>query len=255
MGDDDRRAAKPAAKNPFFDDEDAPLPVRARKAKPAPSMMTAGGVDMARAHASGIQVREAMPDQPIEEAKVVVAVETDPRKVPTHKRLLEGREARADGTREAMLPGEGGPNPWSSTAGAAVDRAASPSATAATPVPGVAAKNPQGAGWTRIALVLVVLLLAAGVVRRASLYLAEEPAPPPVVAAPPPPVEPAPLPTAAAAKTIERAETAAPVPEAPRPIATTAEPTATAAPRPVRAPPPPRPTFQPPFELPREKNK
>src|SRR4051812_43577798 len=101
MGDDDRGSAKPAAKNPFFDDADGPPspPIRSRKAKPAPAMMTAGGVDMARAHASGIKVREAMPEQPVEQAKVVVAVETDPRKVPTHKRLLEGREARDDGTR------------------------------------------------------------------------------------------------------------------------------------------------------------
>src|SRR4029079_10983314 len=69
--------------------------------------ITAGGVDMARAHASGIRVRDAAtPEHPVDEPKVVVSAETDERKVPTHKKLLEGRDAGEE--RSAMLP-EAGP--------------------------------------------------------------------------------------------------------------------------------------------------
>src|SRR5580658_6170114 len=89
-GDDDRANAKPS-KNPFFDEIDAPPPARARRAKPAPGIISGAGLDMARGHASGIQIRDTGPAQKVDEPRVVLAVETDVRKVPTDKRLLEGR--------------------------------------------------------------------------------------------------------------------------------------------------------------------
>ena len=60
-GTDDRGQAKPG-KTPSFEESDVAPPARPRKkAKPPPNIITAGGVDMARGHASGIQVREGAP--------------------------------------------------------------------------------------------------------------------------------------------------------------------------------------------------
>lgn len=144
-----------AANNLFLDDPPRP---RQKRHKPAAGIISAGGVDMARAHASGIRPPREIEPPAVETRKVVVAVETDARKVPTHRKLLEGRDP---GTRPALLPGDGGagqPGSRSSPQGAARPR--SPESDPAPPLP------LQRHGAVRVAAVLVLLLLVAGVVRR-----------------------------------------------------------------------------------------
>src|SRR3954464_3513415 len=103
-GENDRGAPKPGG-NPFFEEGAAPAPrARPRRAKPPPGIITAGGVDMARGFAADIRVRDApAPERPHDEPKVVVAINADVRKVPTHRSLIEGREPGEE--RAAMLPG------------------------------------------------------------------------------------------------------------------------------------------------------
>lgn len=213
---------------------------------------------MARAHASGIKLRDnTAPEPTLNQPRVVVSVETDPRKVPTHKRLLEGREPAADGSRAAMLPGgaihttppSGGKAPPSTRAPAAP---ASPPAAAPTAAPAI---EPAGklAAWARVGLVLVFLLLVVGIAQRfrpsaayerasaarsaASISLPPSAAPAPVASAPPLPVFPPREPPAASSV---------------GPVATSAAP----APRPPQMKPAAasRATFTPPFQLPGEKN-
>src|SRR4051812_6259740 len=81
-----------AAKNPFL--EEATPGVRQRRHKPPAGIISAGGVDMARAHASGIRLPEGVERKSLETRKVVVAVETDPRRVPTHPRMRDKVAAR-----------------------------------------------------------------------------------------------------------------------------------------------------------------
>jgi hypothetical protein len=274
-GEDDRANAK-ASKNPFFDELDAPPPARVRRAKPPPSVITAGGVDMARAHASGIQVKDTGSAQKVDEPRVVLAVETDPRKVPTDKKLLEGRDASADGSRAAMLPGTPGATPmpaavggtWGSRSpGLPSEEATVVTAPAPAPAP-VAARAPDDRKlplWMRVAMVVVGLLLVAGVMKRAGLFQGDEPAAPAVTLRTPPPPAPPPSPapppavTAPAVETATAAppQTAVAPPEPPKPAPPPAEPAPAAAPprtaKPVQAPGPPKPTFKPPFELPSEK--
>jgi hypothetical protein len=281
-GEDDRAKTKPS-KNPFFDESDAPPLPRARRMKPPPGIITAGGVDMARAHASGIQIREPGPEQKVDEPRVVLAVETDLRKVPTDKRLLEGRDANADGSRAAMLPGTPGhgatPMPsaaaggWSqAAAGPSAPGAELPAAAAApvsAPLPVAQPADRKIPVWMRVAMLLVGLLLVAGVLKRTGVILSDEPAAPAVTtfpaAPPPPPTPPPPSPppsveTAVPVATAPAApppQTAVAPPEAPKAPPPPVEPAATAAPshsaKPVQAPGPPKPTFKPPFELPSEK--
>ncbi len=245
-GEDDRREAKPG-QNAFLDEADPP-PVRQRRAKPPPGIITAGGVDMARAHASGIKLREQTAAEPsLDQPRVVVAVEIDPRKVPTHKRLLEGREHAADGARAAMLPG-GSVN---TTPRSGVDVPRAPTARAEP----AAAVEPARRlpAWTRALLVTAVLLFVASAAQRlrpraATVTdgdsVAARPSPPPrapapIVAAPPPPAVVAPPPPTAPALT---SSSSAPAPSRPVQL--------------VNRPPPatpPRATFTPPFQLPGEK--
>jgi hypothetical protein len=249
------------AQNPFYDETDAPQPRRAKRTKPPPGIISAGGVDMARAHASGIKVREGTAAEPtLDQPRVVVAVETDPRKVPTHRKMIDGRDAGEDGARSAMLPGAGSA-PAGRPPPATPVEAAAPAAVAAPRVDPDAEtlkRNRQELpAWMRVAAVLVLFLLVAGVVRRVRLAaavpeqepivastVAARPAPPPTEAAPPsavPAAVPAPV------------ETAEPT-RAAAPRAAASEPEARPAPRPVKAPPPSRPTYTPPFQLPGEKN-
>ena len=271
-GDDDRANAKPS-KNPFFDEIDAPPPARARRPKPPPHVITAGGVDMARGHASGIQVKDTGPAHTVDEPRVVLAVETDLRKVPTDKKLLEGRDPNADGSRSAMLPGTPGGTPMPSAAAggwmpaaAAVPAGAPRPTEEATVVGPLPARRPADRKlpvWMRVAMVAVGLLLLAGVLKRTGVILGDEPAAPAVTAAPRPPAPPPP--PAPPVETAAAPEPAAPAPppppaapEPPPPPAPPAEPAAPAPPahtaKPVQAPGPPKPTFKPPFELPSEKN-
>lgn len=282
-GEQDRGGAKPA-RNPFFDEADAPPIRRVARPKPPPGIISAGGVDMARAHASGILIREATAaETTLDEPRVVVGVETDPRKVPTHRTLIEGREAREDGARSAMLPGAGGDAPLWTPAAIPPPSALPP--TAAPPVDPRAAtieRDRQALPpWMRVAVVLVLLLLVAGLVRRLRLALAvpDEPAvtaqvPPPTALSPlpPPPLAPTPAATAvpepATAAPSRPAVTGEPTtsptsptaPTAPTasptaPTAPTASPTAPAPTRPAGKPAAPqKPSYTPPFQMPGEKN-
>ncbi|MFT3775099.1 MAG: hypothetical protein QM820_57865 [Minicystis sp.] len=206
---------------------------------------------MARAHASGIKVRApSVPDVPTDEPRVVLSVETNPRKVPTHKRLLEGRDA--DGTRAALLPGTPGEAALSAKARAGSDRpapmpAAPPSALASLP------------GWMRVALVLVTLLLVIGIVRRTRIWLAAREAasarPLTTVAARPPPiVEPPPKIAPAASASPVEASTPPPPPKPTNNVAATTVTSSESTPKPKPAP-PPKPAFTPFFQLPGEKTK
>jgi hypothetical protein len=222
----------------------APSP-RARKAKPPPGIITAGGVDMARAHASGIELRDGpVPESIADQPRVVLAVLADLRKVPTHPRLPAAEGARA----AAVAP-----------AGAASGAAPSP-AGARGIGPGVVAGRDGGLpSWLRLAFALVLLVLLVGLVQRlrapaapaasgvSSREHAAQPEPTPAVVVehapatrPGPVIEP---PVAVVPK----------VDSAPAP-ATTAS--AEAARRPPRPPPAPSPKslFTPPFQLPGEKN-
>ncbi|APR85037.1 Hypothetical protein A7982_10386 [Minicystis rosea] len=202
---------------------------------------------MARAHASGIKVRAGAPAEALlDEPRVVVSVETNPRKVPTHRRLLEARAADARGT-----PG-GDPTIVSSPRPVA-PRGAEPTAA-----------RPPAPLWMRIALVLALLVLAAGVVRRARIWRArtlaearavaeakavarEEPRPAPPAAPP-----------ATATATIE-AKAPPPVTSASAKPISTAAATVDRAPQRPRVPhtpaPPAKPALTPIFELPGEKAK
>jgi hypothetical protein len=260
MGSDQDRAPKGPVANAFFDDagvrSGARPPPRARRPKPPPGIITAGGVDMARAHASGIVVREQRaPDVAKDEPRVVIAVETDARKVPTHPRLIEPRASA--GATAADAPGE-----------ATIVRHAESA-------PRDRAQRSRGAAWARAFTALVLL--------SAVVLLAREARPPSetlritprvlallhAVPQPPPPREP---PTSVIA--IEDLPAATPEPSAPsEPRATKRAPS----PRARRAPPAPpgpgerrapparpekpapaadkAPAFLPPFELPQEKSR
>ncbi len=132
----------------------------------------------------------------------MIALETDPRKVPTHRRLLEGREAALsgrDGARAAMLPVHAGglSQEQEPRAAAASGREARPAQSQQTTQPsarlptlprrGTSEGNPAGPGadmravpeaagakarseasapWLRTALIVVVFGLAGGAALR-----------------------------------------------------------------------------------------
>jgi hypothetical protein len=252
-GEDDRGQAKPT--KPIFDEAEF-IPHRARRVKPPPGIISAGGVDMARAHASGIKLRDvAMPEPIVDQPRVVVAVETDPRKVPTHKRLLAGRAPSADGARAAMLPEVALATPAS---GSLIPRGRRSPAPRGEPTP--QAKEHKLPLSLRIAFALGLLLALMGVAERYREPLADgglsvkTPAEPRVIA---PPVH-----EAARGVLVEAPRTApqpvsneAPASSSAAPASSSAAPasSAEALRRPVRAP-PPRAAFTPPFQLPGEKN-
>jgi hypothetical protein len=245
-GEDDRDPAGP--ENPYLDDADIPPPaLRPRRAKPPPNIITAGGVDMARGHASGIPIREGKgPEAASDLPRVVIAVETDLRKIPTHRRLQAAAEAREKSAH---------PTPVATGAARAEGAVEAPGDQGAAPAPPPETKRlPIG---LRLSFAALLLLLLVGVVRRANA-----PSPSPAVTAevilPLPPSPPAvsalpgaPLPAASASAQAEpRPEWV--VPDDPPPPA----PAATSAPRPrvSRAPAATtHPCFTPPFELPAEK--
>jgi hypothetical protein len=249
-GEDDRDPAGP--ENHYLDDGDIPPPaVRPRRAKPPPNIITAGGVDMARGHASGIPIRERKgPEPPRDLPRVVIAVETDLRKIPTHRRLTavaEGREKSAHAT------------PVSTAAARPLGTDEAPGGPGGAPAqPPEAKRVPIG---LRLSFAALLILLLVGVMRRANTSSpAPAPAatvevarpllpPPPVVSAPPD----APLPTAApSALPPPRPERPAPD-DSPPPARVATSAPRTARPRPVSSA--PHAGFTPPFELPVEKNR
>jgi hypothetical protein len=257
-GDDDHGPARPEQSR-VAGAGDAPAP-RARKAKPPPGIITAGGVDMARAHASGIELRDGPVPEPIaDQPRVVLAVETDLRKFPTHPRLPDARALAAEGGRgvrvAAMAPATAAPAPSPSKAATRVG---------GDPAPSAATGDRGLPSWLRLAFALVLLVLLVGLVQRLrapaapatdgviSRELAAPPVPAPVTE-----VERAPAgrpgvviePPVAAVSTTVLAPVAESVPPPPTASAEVAR-------RPVRPPPPPptKSTFTPPFQLPGEKN-
>jgi hypothetical protein len=176
-------------------------------------------------------------------------------------------------------PAETAMSPWGAAAVEVVDKRDLPSANLpVAPPPVVVPVKQKNSGWLRYAVVLMLVLLAAGVVRRVRGMGGSAEAPPvnplrTVAVAPPldPEATADPTSTAAARSRPLTAQapsdadpTAAPSAEATaEPTAepsaeATADPSAVAAvvaPRPRAAPPPPKPTFKPLFELPQEKAK
>jgi hypothetical protein len=257
-GEDDRGDPEPE-RSPSSEATE-PAPPRVRKAKPPPGIITAGGVDMARAHASGIKPpAPTSPEPATDQPRVVVAVETDPRKVPTHPRLVEGREATADGSRSALLPT--GSSAHATPSPTAVPR---PAKTAPRSQPAPAPEPRPLSTWKRVAFALALLGVLVSAAHRLRTLDGEgsssvrATAPPSSGELAPDPVEPAPPPAAVAPPRAAIPRAAAPDPTLdPAPPAAIATPTASmeARPRPARLPlPPPRPAFTPPFQLPGEKN-
>jgi hypothetical protein len=237
-------------------------------------MITAGGVDMARGHAGNIQPKglgEALtPPVP----RVVLAAATDPRRVPTAPRLIAG--GKPDGA-AAAAGGLAVASPWSTAAVEVVDKRDLPSANlpiAPAPVVAPEKEKEKSGGWLRFAVVLMLLLLAAGIVRRVYMatsgpdslggpqrtYAQAPPLPPEATAADPTATAEARPRTFAAAPALDADAAVAPSEEA---ADAAVELDAEAAPDPSaivlaprrQAPPPPKPTFKPLFELPSEKAK
>jgi hypothetical protein len=240
-----------------------------RRAKPPPGIISAGGVDMARAHASNIQPAADTDYKPTETAKVVLAVETDPRRVRTAPRLdgVQLPPGAAIGAKgESPGPKSGGPE--------GADKRAPPSAN--LPVAAATSRERKdstaGALWFRVAAAAVIVLLVAGVVRRVHIYMQRQATPAAVDTSGP--LVPPPLPSEPTPATAGTTASAAPAaPNGTRALApslgatpswaqttteTSAAPPATRTPRVVRVrpappPPPPKATFTPLFELPSEK--
>jgi hypothetical protein len=283
---------RPAAgNNPFLDEAGSSISSRAKKPKPPPAIISAGGVDMARAHAANVQPKPQIEGRTAEVAKVVVAVETDPRRVRTGPRLAhsgvspDSNRTPAEKTLESARPpavaesaaAAAGPSPWAAAPAEVLDKTALPSAN--LPKPEAAPpKDDRKKGsplWLRLSAVATLLLLAFAVVRRFWLLPSGHeagfgPVSTSIGVAPPLPDDPTAAPTATAAPSVALAPT--PVVAAPPPAAIdsaaalpAADATATgdaqtepapATPRPrTTAPPPPKPTFKPLFELPQEKSK
>ena len=231
---------RPAAgANPFTDaaapppGAPAPAPGKVRRGKPPPGIISAGGVDMARAHASNIRPLADSEQKVIEQAKVVLSVEkADPRRQRTVRRI-----DMAPGEYNGPMPTMGaGESPWAKPTSETVDKAALPSANlprdskaadkAADKAPETQRRRMAGGIWIRLATGVVALLLVAGIgkqyylaKRRVTVVPAVIPTSEPVVT---PPSETAgaepPVDTALAATTTAKAaESAAP------PAATTAE--------------------------------
>jgi hypothetical protein len=281
---------RPAAGiNPFLDEAGLTPSSRTKKHKPPPAVISAGGVDMARAHASNVQPKANLDPKTVDVPKVVVAVETDPRRVRTGPRMAhsgvapDSAKSPAEKTLEsarppAVIEASAGPSPWANAGAEVLDKKALPSSNLpiSEPAPEAEPRRKGTPLWLRLAAVATLLLLAFAVVRRFVLLPSARsgsfgPVSSSVGTAPPLPDEPAPTssesPGASAAP--EPALAAAPPPPSPTDSAaaaeappdpsatpeTTTEPIpATARPR-TAAPPPPKPTFKPLFELPHEKSK
>ncbi|MEO7331452.1 MAG: hypothetical protein ABI193_22950, partial [Minicystis sp.] len=173
-------APRPAAgNNPFLDEAGASTSARVKKPKPPPAIISAGGVDMARAHAANVQPKPLLDAKASEEAKVVVAVETDPRRVRTGPRLAhsgvasDSHRTPAEKTMESARPpavaAAVGPSPWASGPVEVLDKKALPSANLPTPAAEPVVKDERRKGtplWLRLSAVATLLLLAFAVVRR-----------------------------------------------------------------------------------------
>ena len=254
-----------------------PPPARAKKDKPPPGMITAGGVDMARGHAGNIHPKGLGPAVTPAVPRVVLSAETDPRRVPTAPRLIVPTTKPAG--IGAAASGAAAASPWGTAAVEVVDKRDLPSANLpVTPAPVVVPEKQKSGGWLRLAVVVVLLLLAAGLVRRVLMATMgpESPNDPQRTYAQAPPLPPEatadPTATAAArprnvanAPSAEADASATPSEDAADAsvdldasadpaVEVALEPTIALGPR-RAAPPPPKPTFKPLFELPSEKNK
>lgn len=266
---------RPAAGvNPFVDDAPtgtpAPGTAKPRRGKPPPGIISAGGVDMARAHASNIRPL-AESEQKTDEAKVVlVAEKVDPRRMRTVRRIDINPEELAAAAAAAR-----GESPWAQKGAEAVDKTALPSANLpGATKPGAAEEKKKekalGAWWIRGATVVVILLLIAGVSKR--IYMSSKrngDTPPTAYTGSPLIPEPLPPDTASAdpadpsaTARVGTGHVAAPNPSGSadeEALEFITEPTASAGTKPsvrVKAPPPPpppKPTFTPLFQLPDEK--
>jgi hypothetical protein len=269
------RAAKaeprPEAAPPPLPDAAAPASAPAAKVrtpKPPPGIITAGGVDMARGHAANIQPRAQSAALTPAVPRVVLSVETDPRRVPTAPRLIPGGKTERE--RPAATAGAAA-SPWGAAPIEVLDKRDLPSANLPVAVPPVAPVKRKSGGWLRYAVMLMLLLVAAGVVRRVRGMGGADATDAPqrtIAVAPPLPPEATADPTATA--NARPRNLPAPAPSGADPTAPSADPSAdpsteasaeappeasVVAPRPRLAPPPPKPTFKPLFELPQEKAK
>lgn len=239
---------------------------------------------MARGHAANISPKAPVAPTPAP-PRVVLTVETDSRRVPTAPRLIAGGKGDSERPPPAVMEAAdaaalaaASPSPWGTAAVEVVDKRDLPSANLPiAPAPVIAPQKPKSNGWLRYAVVLMLLLLTAGIVRRVrgmggpeaatitpSRTIAVAPPLDPEATADPIATATAHARTVAALAPVDPDPSAAPSadPSAEPALEATAEPTAEAtaaagvvAPRPRLAPPPPKPTFKPLFELPAEKVK
>ncbi|MFO0762692.1 MAG: PEGA domain-containing protein [Byssovorax sp.] len=261
---------RPAAGiNPFLDEAGVSPSSRVKKPKPPPAVISAGGVDMARAHASNVLPKANQESKTVDVPKVVVAVETDPRRVKTGPRMAhsgripDSNRSPAERTLESARPPAvevshpDGPSPWAAAQAEAVDKKALPSANLPSdrPAPAEDERRKGSPLWLRLAAVATLLLLAFAIVRRFVLQPAARegaygPVSSSVAIAPPLPDDPA---TTAAATAPSATSTPGAAPPSPPASTASAEPVASAdstasaepaveprPPRHARAPPRPR---------------
>lgn len=281
----------PAGPPPLPQQQAAPAPAaapaaRVRKQKASPGIIMAGGLDMARGHAENIQPKTLGAAHTPEVPRVVLSVETDLRRAPTMPRLIPAGKpngalfpAPAEAAATAPTSGDGKASPWGAIpVPVAVDKRDLPSANLPVTAPVAAPEKKKGGGWLRYAVVLMLLLLAAGIVRRVRMTAGpDDPGTPQhtIAVAPPLPPEATADPTATAAAARPRNPSGALPAGTVDPAADVADASAdldaadldagdldagelesdAALPRVRVAPPPPKPTFKPLFELPQEKAK
>lgn len=255
----------------------SPAP-KVKKQKPPPGFISGGALDSGRGHAANISPKAPVAPTP-PPPRVVLTVETDSRRVPTAPRLIAGGKGDSERPPPAVMAAAdaaalaaAGPSPWGAAAIEVVDKRDLPSANLpVAPPPVVVPRKRKGGGWLHYAVVLMVVLLAAGIVRRVRGMGGAEAtfdAPSRTIAvAPPLDPEATPDPTATATAHARVVAALAPAdgdPSAAPSADPSADPSAEVppeptvglvAPRPRLAPPPPKPTFKPLFELPAEKNK
>ena len=137
-----------------------------------------------QAHAANVQPKPQIEGRSAEVAKVVVAVETDPRRVRTGPRLAhsgvapDSNRTPADKTLESARPppvaesaaaaAAAGPSPWAAGPAEVLDKTALPSANLPRPE-AAPPKDDRQKGtplWLRLSAVATLLLLAFAVVRR-----------------------------------------------------------------------------------------
>jgi hypothetical protein len=265
--------------------------LRPRKVRPPPGIITAGGVDMARAHAVGIEPRISnVPEPIVHEPRVVVTVETNPTRVPTQKCLVLVRAPAASGAPRSTLPSGAVPEDMGPMAVVPAEPPDDPRLPALTVLGTHSASQALGTRAAppalplhlappalplhlappalpphlapppvaklpivvRLACVMVSLVLFVGVVLRARTRV-EPPPPPPELPQATHVLDSPPRAPIGAPPLAVRIETAAPPPAAP--AATPAPPPKTRrVVKPPPAPPATKNTFAPPFLLPGEKN-